>query len=186
MPSIDHEAVTASTLASLLDQESVTIPVTSGETTIDTADLLNVHQAGPWRKHPTRGYIMRDNWNITRHCSTIEFLHTFLTGWSLVDHINGDVTDNRRSNLREATPSQNGANRRIGADNTSGYKGVSRDRSRWIAHIKENRVTHTLGSFDTPEDAARAYDDAAVRYFGEYAALNFPRDGYRCIREEAA
>jgi hypothetical protein len=92
-----------------------------------------------------------------------------------VDHINGDGLDNRRSNLRHATPSQNGANSgpRRG---TSRFKGVGFDRARgkWKAAIKINRVHNNLGRFDNEEDAARAYDAAAVVAWGEYAYLNFP------------
>lgn len=96
-----------------------------------------------------------------------------------VDHINGDGLDNRRSNLRLATYSQNQANRHTRIfTNTSGYRGVSfkkQDR-RWRAQITvEGRYQH-LGYFNTPEEAARAYDRAFYEAFGEYATLNFPAE----------
>lgn len=96
-----------------------------------------------------------------------------------VDHIKSSL-DNRRANLRMATTSQNGANRGPTRRNTSGYKGVtwSKKDSVWRAIIGANQETENLGSFDTPEDAARAYDLAALRYFGEFARTNFPADTY--------
>jgi hypothetical protein len=92
-----------------------------------------------------------------------------------IDHRNRHRNDNRWSNLRKATKSQNCANTVKYKNNTSGFRGVSwhsRDMT-WVAYIYENRCRHVLGSFKTKEDAACAYDEAARRIFGEYAALNF-------------
>lgn len=109
-------------------------------------------------------------------------LHSFLTGYARTDHRNGDGLDNRRSNLREATAGENGRNRRIDRDNTSGFKGVcwhKRDR-RWQASIRVGgRSPRHLGYFPTPEEAARAYDAAARELHGEFATLNFPSVGER-------
>lgn len=88
-----------------------------------------------------------------------------------VDHINHDPFDNRIENIRLATNQQNQANRRLGSNNKSGYKGVSwhRQRSKWRSQIVVNtRYTH-LGYFDTPEEAYEAYVKAAKEHFGEYA-----------------
>ena len=90
-----------------------------------------------------------------------------------VDHINGDRLDNRRRNLRLCTRWENSANRRKprGA-NGSRYKGVYRNAYGWWASIRANRKQHYLGSFRKEEDAARAYNSAAVSHFGEFARLN--------------
>jgi hypothetical protein len=100
------------------------------------------------------------------------------------DHINGDGLDNRRSNLRVATCSQNSANmwkprRPDGSATTSRFKGVTWDRSRskWQAKITVDQHCKNLGRFDSEEDAARAYDAAAVAHWGAFARLNFPNDG---------
>lgn len=97
---------------------------------------------------------------------------------SLVDHKNGDTLDNRRCNLRLCTTSQNGANRGKSKNNTSGFKGVyfvKRDNKRpWSVYIMAKRKYMYVGRYDTAEEAARAYDVAAVKHFGEFAGLNFP------------
>lgn len=94
-----------------------------------------------------------------------------------VDHRNLNKLDNLRSNLRSADKSRNGANRGPmpkRATISSQYKGAywATDKRRWkscIAH--QGRQIH-LGYFDTAEQAAAAYNDAALRLFGEYARLN--------------
>ena len=93
-----------------------------------------------------------------------------------VDHINGNGLDNRRVNLREATHSQNQWNRGPSCRNTSGFKGVGWHKARreWRARIKvEGRDIH-LGWFGSALDAARAYDEAAATYHGEFAWRNLP------------
>lgn len=93
----------------------------------------------------------------------------------MVDHADGDSLNNQRSNLRLCTPSQNNANRR--GYSKSGFKGVYRSgRNRWQAMIGRNGRPWNLGSFTSPEGAARAYDAAAIKEFGEFARLNFPSD----------
>ncbi len=90
-----------------------------------------------------------------------------------VDHINHDGLDNRRGNLRLCTPSQNLANRARQKNNTvSIYKGVSFD-VRWPKKPWYARCCRKwLGRFLTQEEAAQAYNDAAVRQYGEFAYLN--------------
>jgi hypothetical protein len=95
-----------------------------------------------------------------------------------VDHRDGDGLNNRRYNLRVCTHAQNGANQRIPKNNRSGFKGVytQKDCSGWIAKIQKTY----LGLYLSAEEAARAYDTAAVRTFGEFASLNFP-DDFRAV-----
>jgi len=103
-------------------------------------------------------------------------MHTLITGWSFVDHRNGDGLDNRRQNLRPANDSKNQMNARMRSDNPSGFKGVCADRHRWMARIQLDGRRTYLGYFATPQEAARAYDAAAVELFGEYARPNFPQE----------
>jgi len=87
----------------------------------------------------------------------------------VIDHRDGDPSNNRWNNLRRATPSQNNANRRLQQNNAWGLKGVSRHRSRWRASIRKDRRTHHLGVFSTPQAAHAAYVAAARKLFGEFA-----------------
>jgi hypothetical protein len=95
-----------------------------------------------------------------------------LTANDIVDHIDGDGLNNRRSNLRLATPSQNAGNSRIRSNNTSGYKGVCFISGKWVAQITYKSNPMTLGRFDDILDAARAYNAGAIKYFGKFARLN--------------
>jgi hypothetical protein len=93
-----------------------------------------------------------------------------------LDHINGDRTDNRIQNLREATPAQNAANHKMLITNTSGFRGVrwnAKDR-KWTAGAKHMRKYHYLGRFSTPEEAAQAYDAFVIAKHGEFARPNNP------------
>lgn len=91
-----------------------------------------------------------------------------------IDHINGDRTDNRIENLREASAAQNSRNARLRSDNTSGYKGVSFDKTRkkWVARIIVNYRQNVLGYFDSMEDAIAAYGRASTEHHGDFARLN--------------
>lgn len=90
------------------------------------------------------------------------------------DHHDQNSLNNQRYNLREATQAQNGRNRGRNSNNTSGFKGVwwHEQIKRWRADIRVDHKKIYLGTFDTPVDAARAYNEAAVKHFGEFAFLN--------------
>jgi hypothetical protein len=88
-----------------------------------------------------------------------------------IDHANGTRDDNRWSNLRSATRSQNLVNARKPSTNTSGLKGVSWDaeRGNWRAYLTLNGRNKYLGRFADPAEAHRAYFAAARLHFGEFA-----------------
>lgn len=86
-----------------------------------------------------------------------------------VDHIDRDATNNRWSNLRLASTSQNAANSKLRSDNTTGFKGVYRTPYKWTSFIKVMGKQIHLGNFDTALDAAKAYKRASRRYFGKFA-----------------
>lgn len=98
-----------------------------------------------------------------------------------IDHINGDPTDNRLVNLREATAAENQRNRGTQSNNTSGFKGVSwsKDTSKWQAYIKSYGRRHHLGYFTSIEDAAAAYASASVAMHGDFRRLRRRRRGAR-------
>lgn len=101
-----------------------------------------------------------------------------------VDHKNGDRLDNRRGNLRLATPYQNRCNSqpRIGS---SRYKGVSRynKTSKWLGRIVFNRIIIRLGLFDDEMECAKAYDKKALELWGDFAYLNFPELKEQYLKE---
>lgn len=105
------------------------------------------------------------------------YMHRLILGarhGQFVDHINGIGLDNRRANLRFATPSQNATNRYV--PNSIGYRGVHRTvGGRYRAGITVNYRRYAKGNFDTAIEAARAYDELALAHHGEFAVLNFPR-----------
>ncbi len=96
----------------------------------------------------------------------------------VVDHINHNGLDNRKPNLRLCTTAQNNHNTRprTQPNKTSKHKGVSFDkcRKRFCATIKHNYKRYFLGRFKSEINAAKAYDKAAKKFFGEFAYLNFP------------
>lgn len=107
-----------------------------------------------------------------------EYLHRLVARarpGEIIDHINGVRTDCRRANLRKVSRAQNLWNRGPARHNKSGYKGVSycRDTGRWRAEIRVNKRRVHIGRFFHPEEAALAYDQAALKYHGEFAKLNF-------------
>lgn len=112
----------------------------------------------------------------------VTLFHRFILGLTdkskVVDHADGNGLNNQRSNLRICSNSENVRNRRVDTDqtkkSTSKYKGVywNKRSAKWHARITyDNRKIH-LGLHENENEAAKAYNDAAVKYFGEFARLN--------------
>jgi hypothetical protein len=108
------------------------------------------------------------------------FMHRLLLSVArgrVVDHLDGNGLNNQKVNLRQVSTRQNQMNRRpnqAGRPRSSRYKGVSRTGkcTTWQAKIVVEGKRVPLGRFKREVDAARAYNKAAVEYFGEYARLN--------------
>lgn len=155
------------------------VPLTRGKVTI--IDATDAAEVGVWNwcAMPAEGgkwYAYRSGIKRTR-------LQQFLKpSPSWADHRSQrsgqSCLNNRQSNLRFATPSQNSQNKARPRIGNGIYKGISaHSPNRWRARIKVGGVRLSLGSFASPEEAAAAYDAAAITHFGEFAVLNFnPRE----------
>jgi hypothetical protein len=142
---------------------------------VDDSDLLRVK----WHAHKTSNayYAFRTihivgSWQPGSSGKRIaEYLHRTIHPGGLVDHKNHNTLDNRRGNLREATPAQSIANTRKSSRTlTSKYKGVCWDegRQKWLVQLGSKYV----GRFRSEQEAALAYDAAAFSVYGEYAKTN--------------
>ncbi len=106
------------------------------------------------------------------------YMHRLIAGTPphlVCDHINHDGLDNRRANLRNCTIMQNNANSRSLKNSSSRYKGVTwnKNSKKWTAYIRSNYKHYHLGNFSSEIEAAKAYDEAAKKFHGEYANPNF-------------
>lgn len=110
-------------------------------------------------------------------------MHTLIMGRKpgyVVDHISGEVMDNRRENLRFCTYQQNSFNQRLSCSNTSGYKGVSlvKRSGKYEAYVYMSDKKHSFGSHPKAEDAARVRDYHATQMFGQFSRPNMlPKEG---------
>ncbi len=153
-----------------------TIPLTQGKVAlVDDEDYEKVSQY-KWRYD--------DGYAKTGHSSNNNMwrMHELIKGvppmgfiWEHKD-LNG--INNQKTNLRLATRSQNGANRAPSKNNTTGFKVLKRleyrGRVTWQVRIGVQGKSITVGTYESKERAARAYDEAALKHFGEFAKLNFP------------
>ncbi len=142
---------------------------------VDDADFdwLNRWKWSPNRPHKNAVYIMRNE--IRAGKSTCIYMHRAVVDAPMgvtVDHINGNPLDNRRTNLRLCTSSQNACNMRLRSDNTFGFKGLRNCRGKWQFQIKKNKTIKIVGGFKTARDAATAYDEAALELHGPFAKTN--------------
>lgn len=163
----------ASALAAAAGSEGIVrVPLSRGYAAIingaDAADVL----AHSWYAHlsPSGPYARANLGH--RHV----YMHRFILGavaGQHVDHINHNRLDNRRSNLRLCTATQNAHHQRK-YRGASPYKGVHIARGRWQATITVDGINHYLGTYDDQVEAALAYDNAARRLQGRFAVLNFP------------
>lgn len=124
----------------------------------------------------TTGYAVH-NITIAPNTQTLVYMHRMILNVPKdvkVDHINGNTLDNKKSNLRVASAQQNNFNRKHHDNVSSRFKGVcwhKRDKI-WAAGICRDGKIMFLGYFDDEIQAARAYNKAALKYFGEFAKLN--------------
>ena len=156
------------------------IPLKQGKHTIvDDEDFEYLSQ---WKWHlMTVGYAARHrrkgDYGWRNYNTGIVYMHRVILNTpegKHTDHINGNKLDNRRSNLRTCSNAENIRNIKIPRHNTSGFKGVSWDRvnKKYKVKITFNRKYIFLGRYQSPTEAALAYNVAAKKHYGEFARLN--------------
>lgn len=151
---------------------------------VDDEDLERVLAAGPWYVLQTKRCHTAYVHNPRKPGEKPVYLHRFLTDAPKgmeVDHVDGNGLDNRRSNLRVCTSSQNKGNVQRRSNNTSGFKGVCwiARYGKWQASVQVEKRRHNLGFFATAEEAHAAYRQAAGEGFGEFANVNGVHEGRR-------
>lgn len=149
-----------------------------------------------YKNKPVRGYTMVDDedfervnvfeWHLNdkgyavrrpHHPKKTIRLHRFImnpTSRQQIDHVDGNKLNNQKYNLRLCNNAENMRNRGKYRRNQSGYKGVwwHTQIGRWAANLRLNGKTVHLGIFDNKKEAAKAYNQAAIKYFGAFANLN--------------
>ena len=158
------------------------IPLTRGQVAlVDDSDYKFLSQ-WKWYAHKSPGgfYAARNapRKNKIRHPI---FMHRVILGLKYKDpqsgdHQNHNTLDNRQTNLRICTHLENMRNRKLSLNTTSRFKGVywNKQKKKWRAHIKIDKIAKHLGYFKIEINAALAYDATAIQEFGEFACLNFP------------
>ena len=153
------------------------IKLTQGQAAlVDDEDYEQAIKAGSWwvKYDKARDVFIAEGWIDGKRIYMHRFIMDAPPGKD-VDHQNHDTLDNRRNNLRLCTRAENLQNMRRGQRNGhSQYKWVSWDKScnKWQANITRNYKNYKLGRFDCEREAAQAYNQAALQYFGEFAYLN--------------
>ena len=161
------------------------IPLTRGQVAIVCdchAHLVENHKwRADWNSH-TKSFRALRSASVSERLAGAPaaiMMHSIVNGTPKgyeTDHINHATLDNRCENLRTATVSENQRNRGKQTGNASGFKGVDFDKqhSKWRAKIALHSKDKHIGYFNSPEDAARAYDKVAIELHGEFANTNFP------------
>lgn len=116
-------------------------------------------------------------------------MHTFIMGTPKgmdTDHINHNGFDNRRCNLRICSRSQNLQNSQVMRKTSTNFKGIywNKVHRKWLVSIKVNHQRVFIGLFESETEAANAYDEAAKKYYGEFANTNFENtrgENYVCV-----
>jgi hypothetical protein len=152
------------------------IPLSQGKVAlVDEADYEYLSQ---WKWYANKS---RHTWYARRNEGKYPFrktirMHRAIVNASdneLVDHRDGNGLNNSRKNIRVCSLAENNRNCRLRKDNTTGFKGVYKSGKKWQSYIRYQGDMICLGTFLTPEEAARTYDAKARELFGDFAKTNY-------------
>lgn len=152
------------------EKEDGSVEIDIGRLIVDKEDL-NLILENVWRINIT-----------TRNNGKKINIHRFILQNNIsdnlsIDHINCNELDNRKCNLRKCNQSENNRNKRKRKNTKYKYKGIRKIGDKWGSKIKYLNKEYYIGTFDSQEDAALAYDKKAIELHGEFASLNFPKIG---------
>ena len=175
-PSQIYHCTRSVELSVFMEQDMKTIQLTKGYVTIVDDEYFDFLSRYKWHanEQKNKGNIVRVSAMTTikdgdrKRNAYMSRLITTAPKGKEVDHINGDTLDNRKINLRICSHAENSRNRKKPIGNNQ-YKGVRKNRRKYAAYIQGGKY---LGLYDTPEQAAFAYNEAAKDYYGEFACLN--------------
>lgn len=155
------------------------IPLTKGLFALVDDEDFEWLSASKWHAH--KDHNTKDTYYAYRkhpEKNSTQAMHRIILGISdptiLIDHRNGNTLDNQRHNLRICSHAENLRNMKLNSKNTSGFKGVNflKDSGLWRARITYKGQRIILGHFNTAEEAAHAYNEACLTYYGEFARPN--------------
>lgn len=136
---------------------------------VNSEDYEWINESPWWIMHCGNGLLYARTYNDGKRV----LMHNVIMDSLWVDHIDSNGLNNQRNNLRLTTPTLNQANQRMRSDNTSGYRGVTMmGPYKWRARITEGGKRIHIGYYSTPEEAAKAFNSAAIELWGEHARLN--------------
>jgi hypothetical protein len=159
------------------------IPISRGLMTVVDDEDFEMLSQWSWSARPANHGLPTFYAKRTDHSGErdrIVYMHRVIMGagpGEIIDHIDGDGLNNRRTNLRHATVGENRRNFVKHRKLTSRFKGVCWQRHSWKAYITIDRRQYCLGLFKTEDAAARAYDGAAACFVPEFSRFNFPQTG---------
>ena len=142
-------------------------------------DIEDIDKVKSYKWHLS---VERDKYNyVISNNSPDKKLHRFIMDApknTVVDHINHNPLDNRKSNLRICSNQQNICNCELAKNNTSGVKGVywAKDKQKWTVQVTINNKTKYIGRYSTLEEAIKAREEAAKKYYGEYAYEDYSKN----------
>lgn len=154
------------------------IQLTQGKVALVDDDMYDYLMQWKWFANNIKGYFYAGRNITSSKCKQSRIsMHRLIMKpdkGMIIDHLDGDALNNQKNNLRICNHSENMRNRKLGKNNTSGYKGVSYQKrdNNWRSYIKFNNKTINIGTYTNPIDAARAYNEAAIKYHGKFAKLN--------------